>query len=80
MKSERGLIKTLFLWWAIGHLGCVGTIVVLVLVVAAAAVMAVLLVRVLEVLVALGALFGAAITLRNYGLAFCHNVRRERVL
>jgi hypothetical protein len=52
--------------------GCVGAAAVIVLVVVAVmlAVMA---------LMSLGALFGAGTALHNYGLAFAHNVKPQRV-
>ncbi len=51
--------------------GCIGIIlavVAIVLVVALA----------VQILAAVGALYGGGIALRNYGLAFQHNVRPER--
>lgn len=52
--------------------GCIGGAVVIVLVVTAV-MLAVM------TLMSLGALFGAGTALHNYGLAFAHNVRPQKV-
>jgi hypothetical protein len=52
--------------------GCVGAMIGLAVVVAVA-IMAVM------ALMSIGALFGAGTALRNYGLAFQHNIKPQRV-
>lgn len=55
--------------------GCIG----LALILTAVVIVLYLIYLALHVLVAGGALYGAGIALRNYGLAFSHNVKPRRV-
>jgi len=62
-----------------GHLGCFGIIVVFVLLAIAAYFAAVIGYVVIRILLAIGVLFGAGITIRNYGQALYNNIKPERV-
>jgi len=66
-------------WILSGQLGCVGTIVVLLVLGVAAYYAAQIAYYVARVLLAIGLLFGAGITIRNYGLALYHNIKPEKV-
>jgi hypothetical protein len=55
--------------------GCAGVIGILI----AVAVVVALVYVLVNIMVACGALYGAGVSLRNYGLAFHRNVRHERI-
>ena len=55
--------------------GCAGLVAIL----AVVAIVIVVVYLLVQVLVAGGAVYGAAIALRNYGLAFARNVKPQRV-
>jgi hypothetical protein len=80
-----GLARVSLILW-VSHLGCVGTMVGLAVLVVLAVLAVTLFIKaipllllLLRLLLGVGALFGLAITLRNYLQALRQNVKPERV-
>ncbi len=73
-----GLLAVLFS----GQLGCFGVIlgIVILYVLVVAIIKAIpLVISLLKALLLIGALFGLAITMRNYAMALYHNIKPEKV-
>jgi hypothetical protein len=79
MSKSRGCIRGLLFWLLSGHLGCLGALVALILVGVAAYFAVRIAYEVGRILLAVGVLFGAGITVRNYVQALCHNIKPEKV-
>lgn len=79
MSRGRGFFGSLLLLIMSGQLGCLGSVVAIV-VLAVLVYIAVQIAYVVgRILLAVGILFGAGITVRNYLLALFHNIKPEKV-
>lgn len=78
-NARSGCLGGLLLSMVSAQLGCFGTVILLIVFGVAAYYAAKLLVEIVRILLITGALFGLAITVRNYAQALYHNVKREKV-
>jgi hypothetical protein len=78
-NGRRGFLGGLVFWILSGQLGCIGTVIALLVLGVAAYYAVQIMYEVVRVLLAVGLLFGAGITVRNYALALYHNIKPERV-
>jgi hypothetical protein len=77
--TQRGCLSVMLLGYLGSQLGCIGSVIALLVLGVAAYYAVKVLVEVVRVLLVTGALFGLAITVRNYGQALYHNIKRERL-
>jgi hypothetical protein len=78
-SARRGCLGGLMFLICSGQLGCIGTLIALVVLGVAAYYAVQIAYEVARVLLAVGVLFGAGITIRNYALALYHNIKPEKV-
>jgi hypothetical protein len=76
-SAGRGCLSQLFFYTLSGQLGCVGAAVVVGLAALVLFLLVQLAIQVVKLLVAVGGLYGAVITVRNYFRALVGNVGRS---
>lgn len=78
-NTQRGCLGGLLFLILSGQLGCIGTVIALLVLGVAGYYAAQIAYEVVRILLAVGVLFGAGITVRNYALALYHNIKPEKV-
>lgn len=78
-NSQRGCLGGLLFLIFSGQLGCIGTAILLLVLGVAAYYAVQIAYEVVRILLAIGVLFGAGITVRNYVQALFHNIKPEKV-
>lgn len=78
-NGQRGFLGGLLFWILSGQLGCIGMAIALAVLGVAAYFAVQIMYHVIRILLAIGVLFGAGITIRNYASALYHNIKPERV-
>lgn len=79
MSKGRGCLGGLLFLIVSGQLGCWGTAILLLVLAWAIYYLLPIAYDVFRILLAIGVLFGAGITIRNYALALYYNVKPEKV-
>lgn len=79
MSKGKGCIGGILFLIFSGQLGCIGGGIALLVLLVAAYYAVQIAYEIARVLLAVGVLFGAGITIRNYALALYHNIKPERV-
>ncbi|HSK80661.1 MAG TPA: hypothetical protein VLQ45_29675 [Thermoanaerobaculia bacterium] len=79
MSKGRGFFGWLLFLIVSGQLGCWGIAILLLVLAFAIYFLLPLAYDLVRILLAIGVLFGAGITVRNYALALYHNIKPEKV-